>query len=283
MEDKDKERLSALECSLIEQDHRLFNVLDNFFIQRKSWALDDPKRKAATKALFWRIFFSPMTVATAGGFVAIFTLIILYQQNSILVDQNSLISEQNVFFQEQIKKQNEQMDVQKSQWVAQRRAQLLDILYSDTLNDSKGSNVRAKSEAVLAFINLERAKDKDKLVDLSSINLKGANLKGANLSRLDLSQANLEGTILQNVNFEGSILDSASFVGSDVWSAVFTKASLKYAMFSEVKNVGLTSKWQGANILGIQGLNKNDLAWIKEHFAIKETSRPMPPSHFRVK
>jgi len=282
-------RLDALESGLVEQDHRLFNVLENFFIKRKTWEPDDPKRKAATKALLWRLFFSPATVAATGGIVAAITVILLFQQNSILIEQNNLIKEQNNYFQEQIQKQNEQLaiqknqvDEQKNQWIGQRRAQLLEILYGKNSKEGASFNIRARSEAVRAFIDLERIENPLQLVDLRSINLKGADLEGLNLSKTNLSRAQLDKAILKDANFTDAVLDGASMNGSTLYSADFNNTSLRGADFSNVKDIGYVYNWKGSNIYGIKGLNERDKKWIEEKQAVSQGPSPMPPSHIRV-
>ncbi|MDM3872038.1 pentapeptide repeat-containing protein [Porticoccus sp. W117] len=290
MQKNDEERLDILETRLIEQDHRLLHVLNNFFIQRRDWPKGDPRRTAAFKALLHRLFFSPSTVATAGSLIAVASLIVLFQQNAILFDQNQLISDQNHFFQEQISKQSAQLEIQKQQiedqneqWISQRRSQLLDILYEDGPDGNLAKNIRAKSEAVNAFIKLERRNDPDTKVDLSQINLIGANLTNMDLSNVDLSHAKIQNANLRGTNFAHSTLEKASLEGSNLWSSNFNDASLRGADLSNTKHIGLTNRWKNTNIYGVIGLTKQNLVWVKRRGAVEIGYRPMPPSMFEIR
>lgn len=201
MENQLKEKIEKIEVKLIEQEHRPFVILNNFFIKRKKWTKDDPRQIAATKAIIWRLFFSPTVVALTGGFIALLSL-------GVFVWQNTLISKQNNFFQAQIKQQDEQYKLQ-------RRTELIRILYEK-------SDIRLKKEALIEFIELERLERKQRKVDdLSQINLSNVGLNGIRLENVDLSNLNFEGASFQqatliDVNFENCNFIDAQLLGIDL-------------------------------------------------------------------
>jgi uncharacterized protein YjbI with pentapeptide repeats len=283
MQENTEKRISAIEEKLIEQEHRTPNVLYNFFIMRKKWSLEDPKRDAAARAIIWKLLLSPVSLTATSG---ILTIIILLYQNKIMADQNDLIREQNLYFQTQIEKQNEQTSIQKSQieeqrlqWTGQRRAELLATLYGDDTASGKPINVRAKAEALEAFVQLERNGDKNKVVDLSSINLEGVNFDNADLSNLNLNHSNFSRTNLRGANFTNSHLVGANFESSSIGHSRFNSAEIPDANFTNVKNIGDTINWDHTNVYRTRGLSEKDLNWMKSHGAIEIGFAPAPPSY----
>ncbi len=110
MEDEDRlaeleKKLEKVEAELLEQEHRPFRLLWNFWNRKTIWKDPDDHRRAATKkALLWRLFFSPTTIALgSGGLVAILTLYFLSQQNRLFDRQNDLFSVQNKRIDQQTK------------------------------------------------------------------------------------------------------------------------------------------------------------------------------------
>lgn len=287
MLEDDNKRISELEEKLVEQEHRLPNILYNFFVLRNKWSTDDPRRDAAVRALIWRLLFSSLSITAASGML---TILILLYQNKIMADQNDLIREQNSYFQSQIEKQNEQNGLQKRQieeqrlqWVGQRRAELLATLYGERNALGGAVNIRAKVEAVHAFIQLERNGNANLIVDLSSIDLEGANLSGADFSNVDLSQSNLKATVLKGADFTSAILEDAALDGANIESAQFDNAVLRDAKLTGVKNIGLTSQWTKANIQNIKGLTERELEWLKLHGAFEKGAAPMAPGFSIIK
>jgi hypothetical protein len=91
-----KGQIDEIETRLIEQEHRTVHVAFNAY---KYFGKDvtPEKRKAAMKALFWRVF-APYTMAAivAGGgtFIAGLSAYFLYQQNQKLEAQTELLKRQ---------------------------------------------------------------------------------------------------------------------------------------------------------------------------------------------
>jgi len=90
-----KLNLDKLEAKLLEQEHRPFRLVWNFFTRKRKFPKNDPRRKAVTKAIIWRLFVSPTTIAiTLSGFLGYATLYFMNRQTELLDNQNKLIKEQ---------------------------------------------------------------------------------------------------------------------------------------------------------------------------------------------
>jgi len=245
-----EEKISKIEVKLIEQEHRLFNVLENYFINRKKWDINDPRRTAATKALFWKIFFSPGTIAATGGIVATITLFVLFQQNSLFKEQNQIMSKQNQFFQTQIKQQEQQYDLQ-------RRTDLISILYGD------GYDSRTKSEALLEFVELEKKrvaddsvrivkKVLDEKINLSGSNLSSVILEGQKLTNINFEGANFYRANLQAVDFSGSNLAEANMQSTLLDGAILTN-TFTYEMIIKDSAMALTQGLIASEVCEMKG------------------------------
>lgn len=222
-----------LEARFIEQEHRIVRVVQNYF-DRKRWAVDDPRRLAARNAVIWRVL-TPGTAAVAtGGLVAVATLI-------VLIWQTRLIGEQNDFFRDQNQKLQAQIDQQADQDASRRRTEIFGVLYEtqpgpDGIQQPK-ANPRTRGEAVLEFVQLERAR----LTKLelrgqrpayqSELSLTQARLDGLNLDRSDLQRLALVGAFLQSTSFGGSDLRFADLRAAQMVSTSFNRANLQHANF----------------------------------------------------
>jgi len=194
MEEKD---LISIEARLLEQEHRPFTLLKNFF-NRKQWDKQDPRRKAVKTALLWRLFFSPAVIAGTGGLIALASLIILYWQTEVLVNQNKLLI-----------KQNKKIDNQTYLIEAQRRSALqfeiseilnrIDDELSKEDNKEKRLSAQLKSRIIAATVSMKpyRSYENDSLSQPYSYE-KGQffiALVDSNINELDLS------TIMEKGNF----------------------------------------------------------------------------------
>lgn len=91
-----KDELNSLEAKLIEQEHRPITLIWNFIKRKSKWKKDDKRRDAATKAIIWRLLFSPTTIAVAsGGFLALISVFFLWEQNKLFKFQNNKFEQQN--------------------------------------------------------------------------------------------------------------------------------------------------------------------------------------------
>lgn len=96
LEKKWEEKLEKVEAELLEQEHRPLRLLWNFWNRKKIWKNPDDHRRAATKkALLWRLFFSPTTIALgSGGLVAVLTLMFLSRQTDAIENQTTILDQQ---------------------------------------------------------------------------------------------------------------------------------------------------------------------------------------------
>ena len=207
-----KKQLEEQKSLLVEQEHRFFKVLTNFFISRRKWPKDDKRRAASAKALLYSIFFSPTTVAVTGGTVAIISLFILYDQTDAMKEQNVAIVEQNQLLLEQ----NNQQD---DQFVNQRLTELTKILYDTTVSEYTG---KLKTEALYEYIQLKRRRTlPNQLVGLQNAQLQGVRLNKRIIEKVDFSGA----------NFSYSSLDSMVFKNCEFENAAFLEMSLEKVYF----------------------------------------------------
>lgn len=97
------------EAELMRQEHRLFNILRNFF-SRKRFPTDDPRRQAIIEAVLWRVCIALAPTAIAGGasVVAIVGLIVALHANWLVQEQNSMLKEQTAL----LKSQDRQLGLQ---------------------------------------------------------------------------------------------------------------------------------------------------------------------------
>lgn len=234
--------LAELRRQLIEQEHRLWPAIRQFFELREQRHGGEDARahyRAARLALIRRLFFRPGAgavavagVGLAGILVAVWTALLFQSQNMLFEEQNSLFRAQNEALVEQF------ADEARDRTIT-RRAALLDIIYTCTqIRTGEGedlcvptANARARKEAAEAFVEIERQRGAD--VDFTdadfgdvSLQLAGADLSGANFSRATLIDANLTDANLTNAYFINARLDGTILVGADLTNAEFYGASL---------------------------------------------------------
>ena len=73
----DQQSIRKLEIKLIEQEHRLLVLVDNYLKYRRG---DQEYFSAARKPILWRIFASPQVLVATGGLVAFASLFLLFNQ-----------------------------------------------------------------------------------------------------------------------------------------------------------------------------------------------------------
>lgn len=282
------ERIDDIEVRLVAQEHRLFAVLQNFFIERPKWPKGDPRRDAAASAIIWCIFFSPGTVAIAGGLIGIATL-------AVLVWQNALIKEQNAYFQEQNKQQQIQIEAQDRVSTQSQRTRAIEVIYGTQFT----GNPRIKAEAIRTLVVIERSRIAQGNnvfpsayvnlhdADLSRIHIDNFDLKMVSFRNSDLSNAilvgiNLQGSAfrfanLKSANFHNSILtetfwDSADLSFSDLSEADLKGANMVRADFRNADIDGIKN-WRtialtDAKISGVKNPPKGFMEWAKKNGAI---------------
>jgi len=268
--------LPSIEAKLIEQDHRLFKVLWTFFWERRKWDKEDPRRKAALHAFLWQFITPGSIIATGGGLIAAFTLVVLVkqtelaaQQTEAVISQTQLFEKQNELFNNQNRDLKEQIAVQKSQFDTQRVTELLTYLYDgEELSTSyeclegqrkfhkePSYNARIRSDAFSEYVKL--ANSDSNLVDLenailSEVTLRSGRFKKLNLRCADFTQSRQFGTryaeevMLTWADFSSSYLEDVRFRDSDLRWANFSGAIITAVEFSKVNSHNL--RFDGAKI-----------------------------------
>lgn len=171
--------------------------------------------------------------------VGIFAILAFLVPNTLLYKQNLLIKDQNQYFREQIEELRRQVAIQEEQGDLSSRSALIDTIYD---GKAKGISTRTRSEAVKAFVQLERKNINHAMVGGARINLRKvdlscdagqspdcANLDGAWLVGVDFGGANLKGA-----SFRGAVLTDSSFVGAELSNSDFSSANIEGALFRDL-------------------------------------------------
>lgn len=91
--------LKDIELKLLEQEHRLIPAIQNFYEFRKH--PENEYRSAVLKALLFRLFFSPSSVALSGLVIGLATIFVMMLSNDKIEDQNGIITAQNGLIKQQ--------------------------------------------------------------------------------------------------------------------------------------------------------------------------------------
>jgi uncharacterized protein YjbI with pentapeptide repeats len=244
MDDSSESLDPILEAKLIEQEHRIFSVLWNFFVKRSSWEKGDPRRSAAVKAFLWQFISPGSVVAITGGLIAAFSLIVLIWQTQLTEKQTNALDQQTELFNKQnelVKEQNSelrnQIESQNQQYLTNRRTELLQFLYDGEKNTTKFEclegvfisknnpkfNERIRAEAFNEIYQIEVKK----ITDDSLINLERASLDNALIRNKKFKNINLRCS-----SFDDSFLISTTFSDNTnlAWST-FARANLEGGRF----------------------------------------------------
>jgi len=251
------QRITKLEEQIVDQEHRLFPVLKNFFIDRRSWPPSDPRRAASARALIWALFFSPGTVVFAGGVTALATL-------GVLVWQNTLIREQNTYFRDQISQQQIQIEAQNELNLQMRRDQSITKIYD------AATHPRVKSESIRTLLALNQKTllhdaPLDGIVvenvEMDYVSFVGSSMKGSSLMSSRMKYGFFRGSDLTGANLAHSDLTGTLWSGANLTDADLTKANIEDANMLGVSLVRAdlngVNNWQSAyfkdaNIYGIK-------------------------------
>ena len=282
-----EEGVKAIEIKLLEQEHRLFAAIRNFF-HRKKWEKDDPRRRATLVALFW-VWFAPTTIAIGGGGL---TLGVLIWQGFEFKKQNDLFRDQNEYFRSQLEKMDSQQTAMHDENRRAERTRLIGVLW-----DTKQigvlrkevvpvANARTRTESLKRFLEIERelgvktvlagAQLSDLALiadafDLRGVILFGADLHGASLFDADLRGADLRGANLRGAqlahadlrraDLRGADLRGASLICADLRGANLRGANLRGAFFffADLSDAELISADLRSANLGMAGLRRTNL------------------------
>ncbi len=257
--DESGEELSGreLEAALIAQDHRAVPVLRAFFAERRQWERSDPRWRASwTAFLWWCVGGLASPAGVAVGLAAFLTLALTGWNAWEFRRQNEALANQNRTLQRQV-------DQQEADNRLVRRAELLATIYEEDCREESPekiceprSHLRARQEAVLAFVNIERATGV--APDLSGADLRRADFEEAHLSKVsfreaDLRLANLSGVDLADANLLRANLARALLPRSDLSRAILRGAMLVQASFRQALLSGADLRQASLNRANLEG------------------------------
>ena len=267
-----------IQVALIEQEHRIWRIIDNRFLRpkREQWDVSDPRWSAARSAFIWRLFArisATAAVITAGaGLTAGATLYLTWKTYQAFLQQNAQIVAQNRLIAEQLVQQEEANSLFRSQVTRQQRndraAQrtgFVSALYRTEPNrpDHPREHPRIRTEAAIGLVALDRSDGRApnlalahlEETSLGELDLDGARLRGANLAGADLRNGRLQGADLQGAQFIKVVLRSPEIAGGRYTGADFVESALKGHYFANIKPLG--ARLGGADLTGadLRGAN----------------------------
>ncbi len=192
---------------------------------------------------WWQLVLALGGAVTAG---------ILIWQGLLIRGQIEQQQAQNDLIRGQIEQQATQIERQAADTLIVRRAQLLATIYEEECQDSAASaeatfsserncapksHLRAREEAVLAFVEIERNRASMpmlNLADLKDATFIGTDLSGAFLSATDLSgaffnDADLSGAIFRHTDLRNAVLRQVNLRGADLSAANLSRADVSGA------------------------------------------------------
>ena len=229
-----------LEAKLVAQEHRTVQIIWNFLGRRRHWKDGDPRRAAAVRALVWK-FFSPGTMAIAGGSLVGLASVVLLTAQTFLLSR-------------QIQEQQAQFDLE-------RRTTLLTYLYeavpqrptndpdattlsppsTDVTSSARPNEARpepqarwpakVRANALREFLGLERNRIEreripGKTTKFAFVDLTGALLQDVELPKIDLSNVTLSYAYLNRANFKSASFQNANMYHVDAVGTVWSDANL---------------------------------------------------------
>lgn len=241
---QDEKRLIELEAKLLEQEHRPFKLIWNFWNREKFKDENDIRKKAVTKALFYRLIFSPTTLALTGtGIISIMTIYFLYRQTNLFEFQNELLESQNVLTNSQnslVKLQNSNLEKQTLLFEESSRQSfymsMLDQLFKD-INIETKTNDKLSKTLTERIIWLSRTIKPYRYLDGDSTKIHPISPeKGYLLMALVGNGINpefLNDKVLSKANFDYADLEYADLKGLNLKNISLKYANLRYAKLQQ--------------------------------------------------
>jgi hypothetical protein len=245
----DKEHRLDIEARLIEQDHRIFRVMQNFFF-RDQWPKNDPtdnRRKAAAIAVIWKVFAPGNAVIAGAGVLSLLLFLAMQSQNLLIADQLAL---------------------SKSDYLESRQIAIFNSLYNADSDGNPTSNSRIREEAFLEY--LSRLKDLQQQASASKYSpvslkphlagalLNDSRLHDVNIDNFDLSESNFKGTRIIGGHWSDITLDGSSVDGLRTEDVRFGNITANAIKISDVVIEGGTIeslKFGGEDISGMRFSN----------------------------
>jgi uncharacterized protein YjbI with pentapeptide repeats len=228
-----------LEAKLIEQEHRLVEVMACFF-RRKKWADGDPRRYAAKMAVFhWIvIFFFTLAFGGAGGALIAFLGVAI--QTTIMLEQTKMMARQNSLL-------TKQLDDSHEQWIFEYRQTLFKTLYSKEECDLKMTPVTYVLRRTNGAATFEQKLEDPCLMASARTRAEAAvNLYSLEKSRLKSECSNSPLNQTCRPDFSGVDLSFSKLQRKDFSSALFSEGILYRADLSNGR--AIDTKFQNANL-----------------------------------
>ena len=286
-----------LEARFISQEHRVIPIWTNFWLKRKEWSKEDPRRKAANTAfaMFWLP--KPSSVIVSGGLIAIFSLYFMSKQTGLLEEQNKLMDSQNALLLSQISDQQ-------SVGIASRKTELIksiyassgeieeEVLYARALPEI---SPRIRSESIAEYLKIRRAEIEADMVAFRAsgnmpvaatlnfgVDLRWAPLQDISVNQLDMSHmslyhSNFEAAELTYVDFSDSQMEYTNLSGADLTGAKLNNTSL---IGANLVNADLSAiNWNdetrvlNANIYGVKNPPPGFKEWAIRNGALEMSNK----------
>ncbi|WP_196387773.1 pentapeptide repeat-containing protein [Vibrio cidicii] len=240
-----------LESKLIEQEHRLFNVLMNMY-QTNSYEPSDPRKIASRKALFYKLIFGTARTTAFGGIVAFGTLYFSGLQTNALFEQNNLIK------QELLETQRQAKEAFWSQGL-KRKTELVNILYTTNNDQLPMYSPRLRSESVVEYIyqqsimaevSYKNFLESGNVSNDAAMYKFGVNLDSALLSSIQVNQIDFRKSVLVDANASNAIITYSSFKGVKLDRSNFSNSKLLGSDFSQASMFAMDLT--GADLSGIK-------------------------------
>ncbi|WP_298426170.1 pentapeptide repeat-containing protein [uncultured Kordia sp.] len=223
-----EDKLIKIEARLLEQEHRPIQLILNF-LKRSKYQKNDPRRKAVTRAVIWRLFFSPTTLAVASsGILAIATVYFLSKQNDILDAQTTLVEQQV----EILGSQNNMIDQQIHIAEATRRSSqmiILDGILRDINIELNTGKKELSSNLTARIISLSHSIKPYKFFDYQIDSI--SKLLSPERSQLlySISYNDLENSYVSNQLFKKTNFEYADLDRLDLKNKKLNNVNLRYA------------------------------------------------------
>lgn len=286
-----------LEARFISQEHRVVPIWANFWLKRKEWSKDDPRRKAANTAfaMFWLP--KPSSVIISGGLIALFSLYFMSKQTELLEEQNRLMDKQNRLLLSQIRDQqavgNASRKTELIKSIYASSGEIADeVLYTKSL---PATAPRIRSESIAEYLKIRRAEIDTSMevfkatgnmpvagatldfgVDLRWAPLQEISINQLDMSHMSLYHSNFEAADLNYVDFSDSQIEYANLSSADLTGVNINSASL---IGANLENADLSAiKWNdetivlNANIYGIRNSPAGFKEWALRNGALEISS-----------
>ncbi len=230
-------KMIALEAKLLEQEHRPITLIWNYFYKRKKYPKDDPRRKAVAKAIIWRFFFSPNTVAfTLTTLISFLTVFFINRQNNLIENQNHLIeatrrSSQMIILDGVLKDINKEL-ANKDTLSKNLQARIQSLSHTTKpyklldYNTNKLSPLLSPERSQLLYSLVSSGIKNDFLAAL----FKKTNFNYADLNGLNLINRHLKNSKIRYSSLDSTLLHNSIISKADIRNGIIKSTGMPYVI-----------------------------------------------------